>query len=86
MLPFSTTACIPGLDPTPENLERLPELQREHIRQRTREQISSCTNGSNSRTRRCMLIVEPYAKAIELNDIYAGIALLQKIEWAGRIS
>ena len=33
-----------------------------------------------------MLIVEPYAKAIELNDIYAGIALLQKIEWAGRIS
>lgn len=33
-----------------------------------------------------MNIVEPYAKAIELKDIYAGIALLQKIEWAGRIS
>ncbi len=33
-----------------------------------------------------MLIVEPYAKMIDVDDSVDGVELLKKIEWAGRIS
>lgn len=33
-----------------------------------------------------MQIVEPYAKMIGVKDLAAGVELLQKVEWAGRIS
>lgn len=33
-----------------------------------------------------MQIVEPYAKMMGVKDLAAGVELLQKVEWAGRIS
>lgn len=33
-----------------------------------------------------MNIVEPYARMLDVDDMAAGIKLLQKIEWCGRIS
>lgn len=33
-----------------------------------------------------MQLMTPYAKMLDVNSIFAGIALLRKIEWAGRIS